>query len=426
MKKDSSIEVEWTIINLNKKALELQTSNKLLESLMIFRRLEELVKLHSSVKLQLLTYNNIAAYYIKRNDLQSALDYLRTCCNLIPPDTSSHFFQIGVLLNISAIKSKLKNHKDSLSYALKALQLLDSCPNSTLKVAAYYSIGLEYDYLGQNRLSVDYYSSGYDYSVKALGNSHALTVALSSAMKHNRKSYTKVVNEICILSDNFPNLRRKSVCDRVYRENITREEEGIKIDTTPWLDGEDWRTRTSSQTPAKNAGKAWNGFAASGVSKSFNFTGKVKEKLGMIGSRLESIDKKIDTIKELANNKRFLTKREEKKARIVNAARVIQRGFRKYLKKRYGDLGGHKSKSVIKEMPFFIIQDFGEDSRYCESSKPSNKSIKSSFRRLKKVNKNKRSLLENIIFIQKHVRGYLARKLIIRKLIRKNKETKRY
>ena len=239
MNKERDHNVEWTIINLNKKALQLQKDSKAVEGLMAFYRAEELLKAYPSVKLQLFTFNNIACHYIKENSLDLALDYLKICIKLTPIDVSSYLFQTGVLLNLSATKSKLSYHKEALFYALKAFEMLKQCENDCLLALTYYSIGLEYENLGQIRSAEQYFSNGIEFSLKIYGENHELTKAFQVILKQNRKKYTKVDNEICILSDNFPNLRRKSLYNKISKEKTIKFEDSFKIDTTPWIDGDD-------------------------------------------------------------------------------------------------------------------------------------------------------------------------------------------
>lgn len=382
---------EWNIINLNKKALDLQAAMMFPEALMVFRRLEGTLRAHQSVKLQLFSYNNIAVYYIKQKDLDSALDYLKLCVRLVPTDVSSYFFQIGVYLNICAIRSKQGQHKEALSYALKALQLLDQCPNDCLKVVAHYSVGLEYEKLSQYSISKDYFTSGLNFSLNIFGSTHGLTAILSQNLKKKAKKYN-AVNEICILSDNFPNLRRKS-CGRSPKKISEFEEygNGIKIDTTPWNIGDDWGNRTSSNTPNGNS-KVIRGRSVmkADVSKSFSYPIKVNEKLGRIGNNLNTIDKRIRVLQKIAQNK------EGANMRKTEAAKVIQKAVRGFLKKRRDQ--------AVDQIPFFIVQNLRKNNKIG--------ALRSEPQRVLRKNYNKRSLVENIIYIQKHIRGYLARKFL--------------
>ena len=221
---------ERTVLNLNKKAQDFYKEKKKIESLLLFQRAEELLKVYPSSKLELLTYNNIACFHIKENNLDYSLDYLSKCSKLTVSDLQSSYIQIGVQLNLSALKSIIQKHKEALAHSLKALEILTQSPNKYLKTVSYYSVGLEYEFLNQHSVAQEYFYDAKECSLQAFGLDHELTKFLHTILKPNNKSNT-IMNEICILSDKFPNLRRNSVCNRANKQ--AKNTSFIKIDTTP-------------------------------------------------------------------------------------------------------------------------------------------------------------------------------------------------
>ena len=91
---------ETFILNLNRKAQDLYNNENTIESLLMFQRAEILLKEYPVVKLQLLTFNNMATYYLKQNNLELSMDYLAYCSRLQPTDLSSFIIQIGSFINL--------------------------------------------------------------------------------------------------------------------------------------------------------------------------------------------------------------------------------------------------------------------------------------------------------------------------------------
>lgn len=285
---DLDKKAESKIINLNKKALEFYKQDKVIESLLLYHKAENLLIVNDSVRLKLLTYNNLACYHLKENNLEISGDYLDMCCKLEPVDSHTCYFLIGALLNLSALKSKQKKSKEALSHSLKAYELLQKHPNETLLVLSYYSIGFEYQNIGDDLIAENYLHDGKIFSKKIFGSEHELTKAFENLYKASNKKVPKNINEICILGD-FPNLRRKTVAYKP-RDKSLKDENIIKIDTTPWI-GDSWKLQESSYTPTvykkPTIRSKFSYLSKQDVAKSFNGF-KVYEKLGLSPSKLEA------------------------------------------------------------------------------------------------------------------------------------------
>ena len=317
---------EVFILNLNRKAQDLYNNENTIESLLLFQRAEILLKEYPIVKLQLLTFNNMATYYLKQNNLELSMDYLAYCSRLQPTDLSSFIFQIGSLINLSALKSKCNKHKEALSCALKALNLLEDYPNECLNIICYYTIALEYIHLNQIRPSEEYFHTGYKASYKFFGSDHFLSQNFAE-LRGYYLAGTESFNEICILGGNFPQIRRRSIGQVSKRKaSIDVEKtENITITTTPWLEHDEWKVVYIDQ----------------------RFTQKFKKQLSPYPEPSKSVClnsgllDKIDSIIKKSKKVLIVNEKKRPKERTV-AAIKIQRAFRRFL----------QSKRSVKKMKF--------------------------------------------------------------------------
>ena len=422
------------IINWNKKALELKNSGNLVDSLILFRKSEELLKTNPSIKLQFLTFNNLACYYETEGNLHKSLHYLSLCANLKPNENSSQFFNIGILLNMAAIKSRLSNHKEALTHALKAHSLLETVQNQCLKSISYHSIGLEYEFLGQFSFALQYFTEGYTYTSQFFGPGHSLTKILANAIKICKKKPEIMVDQFCILRENTSN-RGKSGFDIRSRGNTQKTDYYIKVDTTPWIEADNWKFKTS-QTPKpilqpslrKKFSRMSEDFRTS-----VSIPGKLEEKLNFIGKKLMTLNGQLSNIEKL------FTSNSSHKDHSLNskkkAAILIQRAFRTYLiRKKAKKMTEKINKNVywknneniiqkinekkidkkneknthfseIQTMPFFLV----ENPLNKKTVTKTEKYIQTS-RQGKRAPSKFKSLMQNICFLQKNIKGFLERR----------------
>lgn len=307
---------EAFILNLNKKAQDLYDDENVIESLLLFQRAEILLKDCPVVKLQLLTFNNMAAFYLKQNNIDLSMDYLTYCLRLQPNDLSSYTIQIGSLLNLSALKSKCNKHKESLSYAMKALHLLDDYPSECLNIICHYVIVLEYVLIGQIRMSEEYFHAGYKASCKFFGSSHFISKNFAEFRAYFVAA-GESFNEICILGGNLPQIRRSSIGQTSKRKaSISVEKnELIKINTTPWLEHDEWVVGYVDQRYEKK------------MKKHFSPYPEPSKSVALESGLLDKIDRIIK------KSKKLLRVNEKKRAGNEDVAAIkIQRAFRKYLR----------------------------------------------------------------------------------------------
>jgi tetratricopeptide (TPR) repeat protein len=355
---------EAFILNLNKKAQILYEEENIIDSLLLFQRAELILKDTRVVKLQLLTYNNMASYYLKQNNFDLSMDYLVYCTRLQPVDLSSFLFQIGSFLNLSALKSKINKHKESLSFALKALHLLEDYPNECLMICCYYSICMEFIQLGQLRSAEEFYGLGFKSSIKFFGSEHFISQNFFD-MKKMFSGYGTTFNEICILGDNLPHVRRPSLA-QVERRKVSldhRRDDDIQINTTPWLEVDNWKVcYVDSRLAFKR--------------KRFSPFPETSKSLALNEGLLDKIDKIIRKSKKVLIKTQSKYKNNQKI--LDGAATTIQRAFRKYLQFK-GKRKVHKINiSSIKKDDLDRI----EGNKYRTKSELKGKNLKAKYREL--------------------------------------------
>lgn len=391
--------------------MDLQKQGNIIEASILFYKAEELLKANPSVKLQYLTFNNLACLHLSQKDFTKSLQYLAKCLGLQSEDTKSAFFNIGVLLNISAIKSKLSNHNEALNYGLKAFSILEKVKNQCLKSICYYSIGLEYEYLQQYGLATEYYANGWKYSNHFFGPANDLTSILNAALKACKKKSENLVDQFCILRENNSSIRGRSGLETRSRGATQKNEYYIKVDTTPWIESDKWKFKPSSNTPNPIEPKNKLIQGAKDLNKTLTVPIRLEEKLNFIGKKLANLNGQLSNIEKLFQDPPE-KKEDTKTHKKIQAAIVIQKYFRKYLKKkRKMNLKVHGVQTPnhkIKTIPFLMIQNL-QKSVNIKLSNRSEKSIQTSSQRNRNGIKFK-GLLYNIIYLQRHIKGYLARR----------------
>ena len=356
---------EAFILNLNKKALELHTNDNFIDCLLLFQRAEIILKDYQSVKLKLLTYNNMASYYLRQNNYDLSMDYLSYCTKLQPVDLSSYIFQIGAYLNLSSLKSKLNKHKDSLTCAFKALHLLDDYPNECLSILCHYSICLEYLSLNQLRSSEEFFEIGYKASIKYFGSEHWISLSFLD-MKKALTGLGNSYNEICILGDNLPNVKKKSL-GQASRRKVSldvRNDDGIKINTTPWLEQDNWKVSYVDDL----------GFFKIRKKRELNELSK------SVAMNNDDLLEKIDKI--ISKSKKVIDRRKDglewRERHHHKAAVKIQRAFRKYL----GWKKGRKFSKILISPIRKEQLDKIEGNKYRTKSELKGKNLKAKYREL--------------------------------------------
>lgn len=178
------------VLALNKKAMDYLRNEDYKSSLFYLQKAEALLnsrKIGNSKKLYGLTLNNFGCYYKRTENLQVALNFLKKALEVEsqPPVDISNLS--GTHLNICAILSTLNEHSKALAHSLKALNLLKSKhledPSLlTMYVAAHHNAGVEYENVNQAVEAENIYKKGFQIALQYLGGNHPLTCSLKCSI----------------------------------------------------------------------------------------------------------------------------------------------------------------------------------------------------------------------------------------------------
>lgn len=360
-------------------------SNKT-EAMSCLLKAEMLLKSFPSSKLQYLTYNNLAILFDSDKDYNKAIFYLAQCTKMKGEDKSCKFFFIGSLINQSSIYSKINRHEESISLAFKALKELESFGNPCLKVICLYSIALEYEYLQKISYAEKFYLECKESAKKVFDKDNGIFALVDKGLKNLQ---SRQDDPICILRDKTSKIKPRRGIDLRSRDT-QKGEYYIKVDTTPWLEQEEWRVKSQSETPKMPPNftlrKKYTRLSED-LNKSHAFPSKLENKLNYIGTKLTNLSGKLSDIEKLFKSEKIPKGVDLKK----KAAITIQRAFRKYLKK--------KARKKTKLFPFFIFAvESKKQERFSQTS-----------RKEPRNGKKVKGLIQSIVFIQKWVRGFITR-----------------
>lgn len=410
-------------MNWNKKALELKNEGKRRESLLLFLKAEEILRTFPSVKLQYLTYNNLACHFEKEKSYNRAISYLTMCTKLQDIDSSCKILNIGVYLNLSAIKSKLNLHEAALNHALKAHALLETMQNSCLKTICYYSVALEYEFLIKIPFALHYYKKAFEISLTFFGPNHEITDKIRFSLRVCKEKSSTAVDSLCILREKTSySLRRPKRF--ATSKNYHKTDSDVKTDTKMLKKLINWRAKTRSESPklnmSTNLRQKFSQLSQEN-NRSAAITGKLEEKLNFISKELASLNGKLSNI-----GCRFGGENDEESLPVkfnnkIDAAVKIQKAFREYLKRQQKKLEKtvkfvESKEKDLKVIPFFLMNfdvsrsgknDFAHSARF--TIKKVEKIVQTSRGGPRNKKKKIKGLLESIIFIQKYIRGFIQR-----------------
>lgn len=385
---------EIAVVNFNKRALSLPKSHKS-EILTCFLKAEQLLTSYPCAKLQYLTYNNLACFYESEKEYNKAVQYLNMCKNLKSNDKTCKFFAIGALINLASIFSKQNRHDESLITLNQVKGYLDTVPNPCLRVIYLYTLALEYEFLMKNSYAEKFYCESKELALKVFKQDNDIFKAIEKGLKN---VIGRQEDPICILRDKTAKInitRGRKPAEKKTRSETQNGEYYIKVDTTPWLELDQLKSKSISETPKQptshNLRKKFTRLSQN-INKSSCSPLKLEEKLNFIGNKLSNLSGKLYDIEKLFKQENSNSVFLQKQA----AALKIQKAFRAHLKKK-------RAKIQMKIFPFFMIShNTQKKEKYIQTSRHGNRP-------------KARSLLQSIIFIQKWIKGFLARLHLKRK-----------
>lgn len=227
----------------------------------LLHRANYMLRQHSSslevIRLKAITLNNLGCLYKRSNQYSKSLQFLKEaleCEKKLPSDYTNI---AGTHLNLSAIKSLMSNHEDSLSHALKAINIIQQNPELDQElirslVVAYYNAGTEYQLLNRNGEASTFLRHGFNLAYKYLGHDHPLT--LSFGLKKSNRSKPKIIDyELINRSLDLSNSNKKFLPDLQNKSRAqTIKNDGIELDTTPWEDQNKGNLRGIFRSDGKN------------------------------------------------------------------------------------------------------------------------------------------------------------------------------
>ena len=236
-------------------------------------------------------------------------------------------------------------------------------------------------------------------------------------MKNCKNKTENMIEQFCIISDNTINIRGRNELGAKSRENTQKKDYYIKVDTTPWIENNSFRNKSSSQTPTlkkfANLRKKFTKLSED-INRSLNIPVKLEEKLSFIGEKLTNLNGKLSSIEKIFK----VTKKGQKDIGMrakIKAAIFIQRAFRDYLKKRHKnyqkiDINQYLTHMKLKNSSFVMNRKSKNFQKTMLLPTKIEKGMQTT-RQVKIKSKIKpKGLIQSIIFIQKNVRGFIIRK----------------
>jgi tetratricopeptide (TPR) repeat protein len=173
------------VISLNKNAMNFIKGNDFKASLTLLKESLNLLSLakenEAKFKLLATTQNNLACIYKQRKKAATALKYLKLATENEQKAEIEPVTRAGTFLNICAIFSTMGKHKLALEESQKALNLLKTVEESenffSTLVIAYHNVAVEYEFLKDFKVSLEFYKLACETAEKQLGTDHPLTVS---------------------------------------------------------------------------------------------------------------------------------------------------------------------------------------------------------------------------------------------------------
>ncbi|CAG9327141.1 unnamed protein product [Blepharisma stoltei] len=253
--------IEDIVLNINKLAMEALHENDFNTSVTLLHRANHMLRQQpvnlQTIKLRAITLNNLGCLYKRTNQNPKALQFLKEaleCEKKLPGDYTNI---AGTHLNICAIKSLLNHHEESLAHALKAINIIQQNPfldEELIRslVVAYYNAGTEYQYLHRNSEATAFLRHGHNLSSKHLGKNHPLTLSFGIGKNEKNKKSKRgklkpidfeLINKSLDLEeekiDQSAEKNEESLLPDIFsksRAQTIRNNDGIQLDTTPWID----------------------------------------------------------------------------------------------------------------------------------------------------------------------------------------------
>lgn len=216
-----STDIETFILESNRLAMDLLSSNHYKKSLSLLRRAEAFLQLNSEnlhklsnhSKLLAITFNNFASFYKRKRQLNLAYKYLQQALKL-ELQSSNGSSIASTYLNLCAVLSSMSRHEEAKLHAEQAVNILENASDiitvesdaekremfqrSITLVIGLRNLGAELEHLHRFQEAIMTLCKGVMYGKKRLGHSHPLTKSLEDLLKHASSRY---INRVSIRNE---------------------------------------------------------------------------------------------------------------------------------------------------------------------------------------------------------------------------------
>lgn len=455
-KKPNKFSVEANVLECNKQAMEHLRNQHFSTSLNLLKKAEEILNsTHKSEvpnRLFAITWNNLGCYYKKTGKNSIALQYLHKAIELKADSAADYTNLAGTHLNICAIRSQMANHEQALKHALQALRLLEEANEKSKNpsvvnslVIALHNAGVEYEMLSRLKKAQKTFQRGFEIAKKNLGAAHALTKSLqasynvvSDSIKSKRKGTKNKIRDRASSSDNprsgiletsLPKIRTSKRGSAYLRRSVESPNSQL------------FRTSKSSvKTPGSTPHKhnfSPNKYEAQRIKQRTHL--ERNEKLETLHKQLESVEKRYNSMRGTSTSvqdsygtksSNFFSKMTSPKSQSEmdtypktpkdknKSATVIQRYWRSYkqkqfIKQRKRKIAEEKAQTAIQELERLKKEMLEAEKSPKSSFIPSKPQKPSKFRqeKLMPIPESKtETKYDYAVFIQKHIRRFLAQK----------------
>ncbi|OMJ93939.1 hypothetical protein SteCoe_2995 [Stentor coeruleus] len=180
---------ESEVLRINKQAMEKLRESLPTEALTLLNSAQEILS-QVSIESQAwgVTFYNLGCYFKKTQDLDMARKYFSKALEIFSKKPSDLLTISGTYLNLTSVYSDLNSHDKALSFALKALNLLNksyekSLNLSTSLIISYHSAGQEYEFLNKKHEALSMYRQGWELAKEKLGKTHKLTLSIKKTLE---------------------------------------------------------------------------------------------------------------------------------------------------------------------------------------------------------------------------------------------------
>jgi CII-binding regulator of phage lambda lysogenization HflD len=280
-------------------------------------------------KLSAVTWNNLGCYYKRINSFDLALEYLTKA--LKDDSEGDQVTLAGTHLNLLAVLSQLKDHKQALYHGVQAVKLLKTSNNFPTLLLALQHVGDEYLQLGDADKAYSTYIHALSIAEEQFGNNsnyclqiHDKIAALS---RQEKKFYFEKLNKRATRQI-FDGFRNYSVLPKITAPIKPSK----SFERSPPVRQRIGKKMRSDRVYMKTApGKAKVFLSNLKKEPNDESYSKLEEKISVLQNQLENFEIRYKKLEQFARAKTQTRGfRKKKKLTIEESAVIIQKWWRGY------------------------------------------------------------------------------------------------